>query len=197
MSEEYAGAMNRDAKELLDLSLTTVTRMQDLVEDILRYTRIVGQEAELSVVDLNEIVAGVLGDLAGEIKESGAKVDTGPLPSVMGHANQLRMLFRNLVSNALKFRKPGTSPTVEIKDASVPTDRLCTIAVTDDGIGIPAESQDRIFTMFQRLHLQDDYGGTGLGLAICRRVAISHEGDISVRSEPGQGSTFTVSLKRS
>ena len=107
---------------------------------------------------------------------------------------QMRQLLQNLVSNAIKFHKPGDNPQVRISGSAA--GEIAVIEVTDNGIGFDEKYSEKIFTMFERLHGRGTYEGTGIGLAICRKIAIRHNGEIVARSRPGEGATFTVTLPK-
>ena len=117
-----------------------------------------------------------------------AKVDFDPLPSVRVHAIQLQQVFQNLISNAIKYHRPGISPVVHITARR--ENESVVFSVIDNGIGIEPEFQERIFGLFKRLHTGSEYSGTGIGLALCQRIVERHDGRIWVESEPGTGSTF-------
>jgi light-regulated signal transduction histidine kinase (bacteriophytochrome) len=143
-------------------------------------------------VDLATVTREVLDDLETEIHDSGATVTVGDLPAIAGDALQLRQLMQNLISNALKFRREGVAPEIDVQCSS--TGDLATIAVHDNGIGFEEQYSERIFRVFERLHGRGRYPGTGIGLALCRKIADRHGGTISAESVPGVGSTFTVTL---
>jgi len=187
-------ALDADGDELITLSLETVGRIQALIEDVLQYTRIIGQEVDQERVSLGPIITELLRDFAADIDQTGASITVGILPDVMGHPMHARILIQNLIGNALKFQAPGSVPDIEIAEASPEQDATVAISVRDNGIGIATEDQSRLFQMFKRLHLADEYPGTGLGLAICRRIAIAQGGNITVQSKEGEGSTFTVTF---
>ena len=184
-----------DRDELLSLAEGTVARMRSLIEDLLNYTRLIEDGHRQELVDLGRVVADVLADIRAQIIVADAEVDVGQLPTVVGNPAHLRAMFQNLLSNALKFRRPDVPSRVRIhaEDGQEPQ---VGISVADNGIGIPADKSERIFKMFQRLHNTQEYPGHGLGLSLCRRIAINHGGDIQVASNLGEGSTFTVSLMR-
>jgi signal transduction histidine kinase len=132
-------------------------------------------------------------------------VRVGDLPEIDGDPSQLRQLFQNLLTNALKFHKPGLPPVVEVTAERValspngngtghPPAPACRITVRDNGIGFDEKYLDRIFQVFQRLHGRDEYEGTGVGLAICRKIVERHGGTITARSKPGEGAAFAVTL---
>ena len=181
--------------ELVDLSLQTVARMGQLVEDILGYSRTIEGHLVPQTVDLGRLVAEVVEDLQGDIVAAGATVDLGDLHTVAGDPMQLRLLFQNLIGNAVKFHSPDRPPKVTVRCTHCSGHTL-RIAVADNGIGIAQEFHRKIFGMFQRLHPHDAYPGSGLGLTLCRRIVSNHSGKIALRSAPGAGTTFEVTLRR-
>ena len=195
LQEDHGDSFNTDARELMDMSLNTVARMQTLLEDVVNYTQVVGQSVEFSDVDLNVILSDILGDLHAEISQNGVQVSVDHLPIVRGSHTLLRMLFQNLIGNALKYHPEDSKPVISVSCTLEAHDNIAFIHVKDEGIGIAPEHQSRIFGMFKRLHVNEDYPGSGLGLAICKRVALSHGGDIKVTSALNQGATFTIRLK--
>ena len=185
-----------DSADLLDLSLQTVDRMRTLVEDVLDYTRVIGQRPQLEPIDLRAMVEAIRIDLHADIAQTGGRVEIGELYPVHGSAAQVRMLLQNLIANGLKYHRDGHPPQIRVNMTERPDRSTALIHVTDNGMGIPEDALDTIFVMFKRLHLHSELQGTGLGLAICRQIAVNHGGEIRVRSEVGSGSTFTVSLPR-
>lgn len=167
-------------------------RMQNLVQDLLRFSRVSTKPRPFAPVDLDVTIADVLEDLSVEIEAAGAKVSVARLPTISGDALQLRQLLLNLVSNALKFRREGVTPQVTVS-AEV-GDGLLRLAVADNGIGFEEQYSKRIFGVFERLHGRQEYEGTGIGLALCQKIAVRHGGQISARATPGEGATFTVTL---
>ena len=146
-------------------------------------------------MNVNELIAEIQEDLKSDIEEAGAAIEVGVLPVVWGNPMQLRMLFQNLIANAVKFREPDRPVKVRISAERNPDTQTVSFSVADNGIGIAPEYHDRIFGLFQRLHTASRFGGSGLGLTICRRIASNHGGELSVKSEPGVGTTFTATLQ--
>lgn len=184
-------SLEPDVLEFLGFAVDGAKRMQELIHDLLAFSRI-GRSMRVDKVDLNHVLARVKVNLAEQLRETGTTLHMTHLPSIKGDASQLVQLFQNLLSNAMKFRSKEATPEIKITwQASGP---YATFAVADNGIGIPATQQDRIFILFQRLHHRDEYPGTGIGLAICKKIIESHGGKIWVESELNRGSTFSFTL---
>ena len=160
---------------------------------VLGYSRIDTRGGTFVPVDCNRVLDQVSALLQAEVEAAGAEITSDELPVVDGDEGQLSQLFQNLLANSLKFRSPGP---VRIHVSATADAEEWVLAVRDNGIGIPAESVERVFGMFQRLHTEAEYPGTGIGLAICRRIAARHGGRIWVESCPGEGATFKVALPR-
>lgn len=183
--------LNEESQRYLAVVLGEVGTMRRMINDLLDYCRMGNGDEKREVVDCNEIIAEVLGYLAPEIAEAEAHVIVSCLPSVDGERTQLSRLFHNLVSNALKFRRPEGRARVEVKAEEVGPELV--FSVTDAGIGVPAEQRDEIFRMFHRLP-SDSESGTGIGLAICKRIVERHGGRIWVEDPPGGGLRFGFTL---
>ncbi len=195
-----------DGKEYLTRMQSAASRMSVLIHDLLTYSRISTHQDTSTSVDLNRVLKSVLLDLELVINERNAVISISDgLPTVAGDASQLRQLFQNLLSNSLKFQKPGATPNITIASQRIArTDLPATvrptryaahyhcIRVADNGIGFEAQYIDRIFEVFQRLHGKSQYSGTGIGLAICQKVATSNGGAIAAASQFGEGATFSV-----
>ena len=186
---------NEEVWQVLDAARATAYRMLGTVEDVLNYSRAIESAPTFEEVDLNELLSTILADLDSDISSLGAKISVTELPVLVGDATQFRILLQNLISNAMKFRVPGRTPIVSISATDADDDHVG-LHVADNGIGISEQYLDRIFGLFQRLHNHDEYQGTGLGLTLCKRIAVNHCGQIVVDSTLGEGSTFSVLLKR-
>ena len=176
-----------------DMKLTN-RRMGQLVVDVLDYSHLIEAEQTLERVELAEIVSNVLKDLAADIAEAKAKICVGVLPSIQGHPTHLRMVFQNLIANAVKFRKPERDCRVEISGKIL--GQSTEILVRDNGIGIPEKFHDTIFGLFKQLHTRSDYEGSGLGLTVCRRIVTNHGGTISVKPGIDGGAAFELIFPR-
>ncbi|PKN29650.1 MAG: hypothetical protein CVU64_07180 [Deltaproteobacteria bacterium HGW-Deltaproteobacteria-21] len=168
------------------------SRMQELLEALLRYSRIATMGEELKPTRLNDVIQDVVSDLEVEIRKVRAQVDIGPLPTALGDPSQLRQCFQNLIANAVKYRRPDIEGIISIQGEE--NGGVCRIFVEDNGIGFDEKYLDKIFQPFQRLHGKDEYLGLGIGLAICKKIVERHGGTITARSTPGKGSTFIVTL---
>lgn len=203
MKEEQSAALTAEGRNYLDRIQNAASRMGTLVADLLEFSRVSSKGRPFIPVDLNEVIAGVIQDLEVRLAQTGGRVEARPLPIVASDSQQMRQLLQNLIGNALKFHRSGVAPVVQVSaeviDAVCVHGRqqatgTCRISVADNGIGFDEKYLDRVFTIFQRLHGRGEYEGTGIGLSICRRIAERHGGTITARSQPGQGSTFVVTL---
>ncbi|MBM1558291.1 PAS domain-containing protein [Sulfitobacter mediterraneus] len=188
------GAEGGEAKSILDMAQQTVARMQTQIDDILDYTSVIGLEPELEPLDLSKVAADAVAALQADILVANGEVKIGPLPWVNGAATQMNILFQNLISNGIKFRRKDVAPVVRIDADIDPVDGKVTIRFTDNGIGISEADQPRIFALFQRLHTRENFAGTGIGLPLCLRIAMIHKGSLEVASTPGEGTCFSLIL---
>lgn len=197
LEEEYAVQL-QDGKVYISRMQHAAGRMRILIDDLLAFSRITTKAQPKSHVDLNSIVKDTLSDMEVRITELKAKVTVKELPVVLADKTQMRQLFQNLISNALKFHKPGVAPVITIhstdKSHESHDKQMGVIYIEDNGIGFDEKYLDRIFTVFQRLHGKDEYEGTGVGLAVVRKIIERHDGMIIAKSKPGKGSTFVISL---
>ena len=192
VEDRYGETLDEDGKEFIGFAVDGAERMRAMIVGLLELSRVETRGGAFEPVDLNEVLREVLKNLEVQIDETDATVEIGELPRVEGDREQLGQLFQNLLSNALEYsgdERPRVSVTAE-RDAGPEA----TISVRDEGIGIEPEDVERIFELFQRLHTQEEYSGTGIGLALCRRIVERHGGEICVDSEPGRGSTFSITL---
>jgi len=194
LSRRYKGRLDSDADEFICFVVDGVVRMKRLIEALLDYSRVGTQKHKSVEVDLEKVLKQTLGDLSGVLKDTSAEVKHDALPVVMGDEVRLGQLFLNLISNAIKFRRPGINPRLRIQVTQAVKEWQFT--VEDNGIGIEPTHFDRIFIVFQRLHTQAEYPGTGIGLATCKRIVEGHGGWIRVESQPGVGTTFRFGLPR-
>lgn len=189
MEGEHVSEQGRD---YLRRANAAAERMQRLIEDLLKFSRVSTQGRPFTQVDLGQVAREVVSDLERPIAESGADVRLNHLPVIEADALQMQQLLQNLISNAVKFRKQDSRPEIDVSgEIEGDTARL---TVRDNGIGFESRYSLRIFRVFERLHGRNEYSGTGIGLALCRKIADRHGGTIEAESEPNVGSTFTVRL---
>jgi PAS domain S-box-containing protein len=201
LEHRLGGSLDIHSAADLARVLDAAGRMQQLIEDLLAFSRVTTRSKPFEAVDLGEVALAVLVDLETTIAASGGSVDVGPLPTIDADPLQMRQLLQNLIGNALKFHVPGRPPLVTVRATSEPSKdeagqaRLSwTLDVSDNGIGIDERHAERIFQPFERLHGRTEYPGTGMGLAICQRIAKRHGGSITASGTPGEGTTFHVVL---
>jgi PAS domain S-box-containing protein len=190
-------AMDEATRDYVDRMVAAASRMKTMIDDLLALARVTMDRRPFEWVDLNEIAQGVLDDLEVTIDELSAEVTLDVLPTIEADPAQMRQLFQNLLGNALKYRRPGVPPRIEVRAQRVdgPGQREdCELRFIDNGEGFDAKYSDRIFEPFERLHSADEVPGSGIGLAICRRIVERHEGRILASGAPGQGATFTITL---
>ncbi len=187
-----------EALDYVERIQSSAHRMQVLINDLLTYSRVTSRAQPFQPLDLNDLIKDVLSDLEVRVEQSQGKVTLSPLPTIEADRTQMHQLFQNLLSNALKFVKPGTSPTVTLSSKIMLQSLLgvaaIEITIADNGIGFDEKYLDRIFTIFQRLHGRHEYEGTGIGLAVCRKIVDRHSGIISAISTNGEGAKFIVTL---
>lgn len=184
-------ALNNDLQKIIKAS----GRMNLLINDLLKFSRQTADSQEFTFVNLNDVVKEVLSDMEVHIEQTGALIQVSELPVIWGASSQLCQLFQNLISNALKFCKPGVVPEVRIyhecltnnNDAGGRTHR---VYVQDNGIGFDIKYAEDIFMAFKRLHSYHDFEGSGVGLSICKKIAENHKGRMEVHSIEHEGATF-------
>jgi len=210
LAKEYQAQLDGDADMYIEFIVDGATRMQQLIRDLLNYSRVGRYELQLQPIDCNAILERVKKDLQVAISENQAMITADPLPTITADPNQMTHLLQNLISNSLKYRSEA-DPRIHISakrqivaetiDSShngssqgtrEPEEWL--FSLQDNGIGIEPQYAQRIFGIFQRLHTSDEYPGTGLGLAICQKIVERHEGRIWVESQLGQGATFFFTI---
>ena len=193
IEHRYADELDEEGEEFLAFAVDGADRMREMIEGLLEYSRIESRGDPFEPVDLDGIVEDTKKDLQVAIHESDAELTVEELPEVEGDEHQLRQLFVNLLSNAIEY-SGDEPPRIHVRAERADRDGKVTIAVEDEGIGIDPGDTDRIFEVFQRLHGHDEHAGAGIGLALCERIVERHGGRIWVESEPGEGSTFYVTL---
>jgi signal transduction histidine kinase len=178
----------------LDIAQSAAERMEKMLEDLHRFSTLGGNLKDMKDIDLNEVLAIVQADLQMRIRENSAKIEVGQLPVVQGFKSMYVQLFQNLINNALKFRKEGVPPVVKINYTE---DALWHIIdVEDNGVGIKPENIGEVFKLFKRLKETDYKEGSGVGLSIVQKIAKKMQGEISLASIYGSGTTFTLKLPK-
>jgi signal transduction histidine kinase len=206
VTERYANLLNDESKSYMSKIIKSAERMSKLIKDLLDFARMSSNREDFKPVRLDALVRHILDDQELRIKGLNVKVEVGTLPTVHAVGSQLEHLFSNLVSNALKFIRPGVQPFIRIQARAIDgrayaeliaDRRYFEITVEDNGIGFDEKYLDHIFKVFQRLHGKNEFEGTGIGLAICKRVVVYHHGFITAHSQLNQGATFVVVLPES
>jgi len=193
LGKRYKGKLDQNADEFIDFIVNGAIRMQNLINDLLSYSRLNSKERTHTETNINDILIEALMNLQFSIKDSNATITHDALPVVKANATHLLQLFQNLISNAIKFRSKN-NPVISISVKEQQKDYLFTIQ--DNGIGIDPNYYDRIFTLFKRLHTQPEYAGTGIGLTLCKKIVELHGGKIWVESTLGKGSSFFFTLTK-
>jgi PAS domain S-box-containing protein len=191
LARKYQSHLDAKADKYIGYIVEGATRMQQLINDLLEFSRVGTRGKELVPTNCEVILKQVLANLRVAIAESHATITHTPLPTVLGDEIQLIQLLQNLIGNAIKFRREEP-PHIHISAARQEKEWL--FSVRDNGIGLEPEYFDRIFTIFQRLHSRSEYSGTGIGLAVCKKIVERHGGRIWVESELGVGTTFYFTL---
>lgn len=212
LERKYAADLGDEGRDCIDRMRNAAGRMQNLINDLLTFSRVSTKTQPFKPTDLKKIAEDVVSDLEVRIEQTGGRVEIGELPTIDADPVQMQQLLQNLIGNALKFHRPEVSPVVKVyAQAVMPTgasfvleneeiqvgdsdDTLCRLVVEDNGIGFDEKYLDRIFTVFQRLHGRAEYEGSGIGLAVCRKIVERHGGTINAESEPNCGASFYINL---
>jgi len=194
LQEEYGDKMEAQAKLYLSYTLKSSRRMQELVSDLLEYSRVDYEESGFSSFDSKAQIDAVINNLHDAIEETKAKITIDKMPTVLANPLRFSRLMQNLIGNAIKYRRKDTVPEIQISVEEKESDWL--FSVSDNGIGIKPEYLEQIFIIFKRLHSKDEYPGTGMGLAICAKIVENFAGRLWVDSEEGKGSVFYFTLPK-
>ncbi len=193
LEKRYKGRLDDDADDFIEYVVEGAQRMKDLIDDLLIFSRLQTASREFQQTDLNKVLDDVLLSIKPSIESKKAQITYDKLPTVECDSSQMRQLFQNLISNAIKFN--DSTPEIHLTAEESGNEWL--FGVSDQGIGIHPNHQKKIFDVFKRLHTREEYEGTGIGLSICKRIVEIHGGHIWVESEPGEGSTFYFTIPRS
>ncbi|MDQ8185545.1 PAS domain S-box protein [Pelagicoccus sp. SDUM812002] len=204
LKDDYGSQLDESANEYMDFTLVAVSRLQNMIRSLLLYCRLDSRERAESLISLKEPLEMGLRDLATRIEESGTEVEVvGPLTEVYGDINQISLVFQNLIANAIKFNR-SSKPKVkvscrvvssaEIAKEGFKAEAYTVVSVADNGIGIRQKYQQRIFSIFQKLHPSGEYEGSGVGLSMVRKILEQHRGFVWLESEEGRGSCFYLAF---
>lgn len=195
LQRRYGGQLDAKADQYIDFAVDGANRMQSLINDLLDFSRVGRVHHTHESVDLGDVLERTLSALSVSIEESDAEITADPLPTLVADPTQMGMLWQNLITNAIKFRRPGEAPRIRVA-AGMEGD-LWRFSVTDNGIGIAPEYAQKVFVIFQRLHTKDTYPGSGIGLAMCKKIVEFHGGTIEVDLAHSGGTRITFTLATS
>lgn len=191
LRRRYGDKLDSSAQEFIDFAVAGAKRMEELINDLLTYSRVSTKAREPMLTDLNKVLSDVLDNLRVAIGDSHAKITSSHLPTIAVDQWQICQLFQNLIANSLKFR--GKEPPL-VNILAVREGEFWHLSVSDNGIGIDSKYFERIFVVFKRLHSRDEYPGTGIGLASCKKIVERHGGQIWLESTLHRGTTFHFTL---
>jgi chemotaxis family two-component system sensor kinase Cph1 len=194
LERRYKEKLDPDADEFIEYVVEAAQRMQQMILDLLEYSRVMTTGGIFKKINTSEALNTALFYLKGAIEECNVKITHDTLPTITADQNQISKVFQNLISNAIKFRKPDEPPKIHISSKKDEEKNEYVFSVADNGIGMDPQYAERIFTIFQRLHTLEEYKGTGIGLSIVRRIIERHCGHVWVESELGKGSTFYFTI---
>jgi light-regulated signal transduction histidine kinase (bacteriophytochrome) len=200
---KYNVELDENGKMYLDRIQNAAERMQDLIKDILTFSKVSAETGTFVKTDMDQLLKDVLHEMEEILREKNVKITAGPLPSLYVNPGLIRPLFHNLINNAIKYSRKNVAPEINIRSEMTSSsngmknkkvNEFCRIFVEDNGIGFEQKYAEQIFDMFTRLHLNDEFEGTGIGLALCKKIVEKHNGYISARSKINEGSVFIISL---
>jgi signal transduction histidine kinase len=194
LKEQCSALLPNESKEYLNFVVRGAFRMRHLIKDLLTYSRAGQGQILFELVDLNLVLEKVKENLVLAIENSKAKIEYGKLPQIVADESLITQVFQNLVSNSIKFAREGVQPIIQI--AVEEHGSFWQIRVSDNGLGIQPQYNERIFEIFQRLHPQDKFPGSGMGLTICKRIVERHEGKISVEAGGFEGTSFVFTIRK-
>jgi PAS domain S-box-containing protein len=191
LQDEFKDQMSEDASEYIGYIKASSERLRLLITGLLEYSRL-GKKSKLDLVDCNDLVGEVLMDMQSSIQNKKAKIEVKKLPVIPSYPIEMRLLFQNLISNALKFQHVDSIPEVTISCQQ--DEKNFTFCIKDNGIGIDERYKEKVFAIFQRLHSDRFYKGSGIGLAHCKKIVELHDGRIWLESLPEQGAKFFFTI---
>lgn len=190
---EYGSELDEQAEEYIEYAVNGAERMQQMVDDLLTFSRVGEGNLDVEQVDANRVLEDVRRDLRVQIEEHDATLAVEELPTLTADPSQLSRVFQNLVTNAIDYAGDDP-PRVHVGVEDEGDDYVFTVA--DDGVGIEPDQQDRVFDIFTRGERNDDDDGTGIGLTLCKRIVNAHDGEITLESTPGEGTTFYIRIPK-
>ena len=198
MIEDYNKKLDETGLQYLNFMKQGCKRMSNLITALLDYSKI-GAVRNIVVIESSSLIKMVMEDFTSLINKTNTQISYGEMPVIQGYEVELRLLFQNLISNAIKFRKPNTQPKIHIEGKKIKATNeyidSWQFAIKDNGIGIAQEHHHKIFSIFKRLHNLEEYQGTGIGLAHCEKIITLHNGNIWLESKPGLGTTFFFTIQ--
>jgi signal transduction histidine kinase len=200
-----AESLPQSVRSSVERIMTAANHMHRLIDALIAFSRTSGAERAFELADLDILLGNVRNLLRDKIEELGAVIRSSPLPVLRVIPFQIQQLFENIISNALKYCRPGVPPLVDISAEIVagsslqgtgvdPEQDYCRLTIADNGIGFDQQYATKVFELFQRLHKKNEYSGTGIGLAICKKIVQNHDGHITARSLVGEGTAFDIFL---
>jgi signal transduction histidine kinase len=203
IASQYFNMLDENGKLFIDKMQGACERMQNLINDILAFSKLAGAKYSLVHSDMNDLLQSVLADMEMPIKQKNASIIIDPLPKLFVYPTLIKLLFVNIIGNALKYSQANVNPVIRITSTiespddfsdAVSIKKFCRINIQDNGVGFEQKYAEQIFQMFKRLHGNSEYEGTGIGLAICKKIVEEHQGYISAKSDVHKGALFTISL---
>ncbi len=194
LHKSYNEKLDEKGKKGFTFIIDAAARMKLLIKDIMGYSKIGHGNPRIKGVNLSETLENVKSDMSTSLEEHSVLLNIGEMPVLLGMETELRLLFQNLISNAIKFQKKENQPIISIKAEDKPEFWL--FSVSDNGIGITKEGMAKVFQIFQRLNAKEEYNGTGIGLAHCKKVVEMHGGTLWVESTFGEGSAFYFTISK-
>ncbi len=192
IKKDYEDKLDEEGREFLDVMSRSAIRMQEMIRNLLEYSRIGANKKDFEDINTNDVIAEALEKLTVEVNESDAQISYDNLSHVRGNRNLLVQLFQNLIGNAIKYRRDYQNPEIIISVEKQNNEWI--FSISDNGIGIDPKFKDKIFTIFQRLHTDEEYSGSGVGLSFCQRIVEFHGGKIWLDTDYKDGSHFFFSL---
>lgn len=195
LDRHLGASLDEDSRSYLDFIINGANQMNQLIEDLLAYSRVNTDPMEIEPIAIHELLDEIESGLDSSIKDAKATIERYHLPEHI-HGSQIRIkqLFQNLIANGIKFRKSVIEPVIEI--SSKETSTHWQFAIRDNGIGIRPEFFEQIFKLFKKLHPRNEYQGTGIGLALCQKIVDQHHGEIWLESQLGKGTTFFFTIRK-